>query len=149
MNLVMDKQTFWSTTQVCSNSCFPGVWKCVVPPSCVNGNLLKELARLPTNSPLILVQWGKNQPSQTGQVDPSASQPERMKNEECHMKRKQKKSLIESRNPNTFAAREKPFHCPSSLPTLPRPQQKTETTATELGDLMKICWHHHVESTVS
>lgn len=41
-----------------SSSCFPGVWMCVAPPSCLNRSLLKELARLPTN-PLIPLQWGK------------------------------------------------------------------------------------------
>lgn len=51
---------------------------CVAPPSCLNRNLLKELARLPTNR-LIPLQWGKAQKpanAANSQVYLNISQPE-------------------------------------------------------------------------
>lgn len=56
-----------------SSSCFPGVWMCVAPPSCLNRSLLKELARLPTN-PLIPLQWGKAQKKKKKQSGGASSQ---------------------------------------------------------------------------
>lgn len=49
----------WMLPRQQLGSCFPGVWMCVAPPSCLNRSLLGELARLPTN-PLIPLQWGKS-----------------------------------------------------------------------------------------
>lgn len=54
------KWTVWMLPeQQKHSSCFPGVWMCVAPPSCLNRSLLEELARLPTK-PLIPSGWGKS-----------------------------------------------------------------------------------------